>query len=212
MDPQTHDELERRCPHCGAWQPGGEGSSRCHFCDGELAGGIPHRGRYPVLNGLIKVAQAYRRWSLGVFVLALIELLRTGGVESFFFGFLVLVPFGTALGISFQEGPRLPHGSSPFSRWWTLESILAPAHQILPGLNMFPAIPRTQNRILSWYFVVYVTLQLVVAPPVVFGRSLRTAWRGGKPALASWICVFGFLVWGLFLSIVLLGVIVKWAQ
>ena len=79
--------------------------------------------------------------------------------------------------------------------------IFAPVHSPWPGLNMFSTIPRTQSRILSWYFIVYFLLQFVVVPPVVFVRSLATAWRGGKPALAPWICAFGFAVWGLLMFV-----------
>jgi len=136
-----------------------------------------------------------------VFAVAVINLLRIGDVKSLFFGFIVLCPFAMALAISFLTRTATPSWIVAFLVLVDLGVILAPAHHIFPWLNMFPEIPRTQNRILSWYFLVYVTLQFGVAPPVGFARSLHTAWHGGKPALASWICVFGLLVWGLFVSV-----------
>jgi hypothetical protein len=65
----------------------------------------------------------------------------------------------------------------------------------------------TESRIISWYILVYFTLQFVIAPPIIFVRSLRTAWHGGKPALSAWVCVFGLAAWGLFMFIMTMSVI-----
>ena len=208
-EPRPDVEPDRRCPHCDAWQPAVGSAARCPFCGARLPWERPPCGRNPIVNGLIRVAHAYRIWSLGVFAVALIQLLRVGDVPSLFFAFVVLVPFGTALGISF-----VARGATP---WWIvaflvlvdLGVILAPAHGIFPRLNLFPGIPWTPSRILSWYVLVYVALQFVALPPVVFVRSLRTVRRGGKPLLSPWICVFGFLVWGLFVTIVTLVIVMK---
>jgi hypothetical protein len=114
-----------------------------------------------------------------------------GQPGSFFCLFLILFPFGMALGISYQMGDATSRWIVAFLILVDLGVIFAPEHQLLPFLNMFPGLPKTENRILTWYFVVYGTLQFVVVPPVVFSRSLRTAWRGSPPALAPWICWFG---------------------
>jgi hypothetical protein len=159
------------------------------------------------LKALIRAAQGYRIWSLGVFAVAVIHLLRVGDSKSFFFGFIVLFPFAMALGISLLARAATPRWIVAFLVLVDLGVILAPAHGVFPWLNMFPEIPRTQNRILSWYFLVYATLQFGVAPPLAFGRSLHTVWHGGKPALATWICVFGLAVWGLLVSVISLCMI-----
>jgi hypothetical protein len=203
---QADATLERQCPHCGAWQTGDDSEARCRFCDGALARADRRLGDRPVLKLLIRLAQGYRHWSAGALAVAVVHLLRVGGAESIFVGFLVLVPFSMALAIAY-----LTRGAT--SRWLVaflvlvdLGIILAPAHGIFPRLNLFPQIARTQSRILSWYMLVYATLQFGVAPPVAFGRSLHTAWRGGKPGLAPWICILGLAVWGLLASIVCFGV------
>ena len=212
MDPRSHEEPDDRCPHCGAWQAGGDRAARCAFCDGELAPKVRPAGQIPFLNLLIRAAGAYRRWSLAVFVGAVIALLRVGEIKSFVFGFIVLFPFSMALWLAYRMRNATSRWIIAFLVLVDLGVIFAPAHQIFPRLNFFPEISRTQNRILSWYIVVYVTLQFGVAPPIAFVRSLRTAWRGGKPALATWICVFGFAVWGLFVSVVSMGVIMTWMR
>jgi hypothetical protein len=202
-------ESDRRCPQCDAWQPAVGNSARCSFCGAKFPWGHQPLGRNPIVNGLIRVAHAYRIWSLGVLAIALIQLLSVGDVPSLFFAFVVLCPFGTALGISFVARASTPWWIVAFLVLVDLGVILAPAHGILPWLNLFPRIPRTPSRILSWYVLVYVALQFIVLPPVVFVRSLRTARRGGRPLLSPWICVFGFLVWGLFVSIVVLVIVVE---
>ena len=89
--------------------------------------------------------------------------------------------------------------------------VLARAHQIFPWLNLFPEIPRTQNRIISWYILVYVTLQFGVVPPIVFVRSLRTAGaaesRAGDLDLSLWFRGLGPTRIGC-----ALGVITSWTQ
>jgi hypothetical protein len=160
----------------------------------------------------VAIAHGYRALSLGVFALPLLDLLRIGDARAFWVGFMVLFPFGMALAISWRAGPHTPRWIVAFLVLVDLGVILAPAHQILPGLNLFPELRQTQSRILTWYFLVYGTLHFGVAPPVAFARSLRTARRGGVPTLAPWICVFGFLVWGLLISLVTLGVITAWAR
>jgi hypothetical protein len=155
-----------------------------------------------VVTGLIWVARAYRQWSLVVFASAIVDLLWVGNAKSFFFGFMVLFPFTAALAIAHWTRNAPSRWIIAFLVLVDLGVLLAPAHLICPWLNMFPEIPRTQNRIISWYILVYATLQFGVLPPVVFVRSLRTASRGETPALATWICLFGFAVWGLLMSIV----------
>lgn len=115
---------------------------------------------------------------------------------------MVLFPFTVALAIAHRTRNAPSRWIVAFLVLVDLGVILAPAHQICPWLNMFPEIPLTQNRIISWYILVYAALQFGLLPPVVFVRSLRTAWRGQTPALAIWICLFGFAVWGLLMSIV----------
>lgn len=212
MNPRSHEEPDDRCPHCGAWQTRGDRAAQCPFCDAERPRGNHPRGQHPVLKGLIRVAQAYRHWSLAVFIGAVIDLLRVGNSKSFFFGFVVLFPFGMALWLAYLTRNATPRWIIAFLVLVDIGVIFAPAHQIFPWLNFFPEISQTRNRILSWYILVYVTLQFGVAPPIAFVRSLRTAWHGGKPSLATWICVFGFAVWGLFVSVVTLGVITTWKQ
>ncbi len=192
------DESVLQCPHCGTLLNVAE--LRCGFCGRSL-----RRQWDAVLNGLLWLVKAYRIWSLGVFVFAVIHLLRIGAFTSYFAFFFVVLPFGTALAIAFWKGDAVSRWIVAFLILIDLGVILAPEHRILPMLNMFPEIPRTQNRILSWYFLVYVALQFVVVPPVVFFRSLRTAWSGGKPALATWISFFGLTVWSLFVLILVLA-------
>jgi hypothetical protein len=191
------------CPCCGAWQPGEDRAPTCLFCDGELPplANRP-RARPRFVTGLIWTASAYRQWSLAVFAGAIVQLLLVGGAKSFFFGFVVLFPFTSALAVAHWTRNAPSRWIIAFLVLVDLGVVLAPAHQICPWLNVFPEIPHTQNRILSWYILVYATLQFGVAPPVVFVRSLRTAWRGQTPALATWICLFGFAVWGLLMAIV----------
>ncbi len=152
---------------------------------------------------MIRVAQCYRTWSLGVLASAVIQLLLVGDFKSFYAGFFVLFPFAMAIGISYRMRPATSRWIVAFLVLVDLGVILAPAHWIFPRLNMFQELPLTQSRILSWYFLVYITLQFGVVPPVAFGRSIHTTWRGGKPVLALWICVFGLAVWGLFVSAML---------
>jgi len=109
-----------------------------------------------------------------------------------------------ALGISYRLRDATPRWIVTFLILVDLGVIIAPEHRLFPRLDLFPEIPRTQSRILSWYILSYFALQFIAAPPVAFFRSLRTAWRGGRPALALWICVFGLAVWGLLASVVLL--------
>ena len=208
MDPRLSDELAQQCPHCGIWQTNGDQSLRCSICDGALPSGYRPRGNsHPVLYALIRVVQAYRIWSVILFLGAVIRLLQIGGAKSFFFGFIVLLPFSAALGLSFFARSRW---LIAFLVLVDIGVILAPAHQLFPGLNFFPELPLTASRMISWYILVYVTLQFVVAPPIVLGRSLRIAWRGEKPPLAVWICVFGSAVWGLLMFIIAMSMITAW--
>ena len=125
----------------------------------------------------------------------------------------MLFPFSAwRLGVSFLTRNATSRWIIAFLVLVDLGVILAPAHQILPRLNFFPELPRTDSRILSWYILVYTTLQLGIAPPVVFFRSLRTAWRGKKPPLATWICLFGLVAWAIFMFVVTMGVITIWAR
>ena len=80
---------------------------------------------------------------------------------------------------------------------------------------MFESFPRNTPDAESDHFVVhsgYGALQFGMVPPSMFAQSLRTAWRGGKPALATWICLSGLAVWGLLVSVVALVVITTWTQ
>jgi hypothetical protein len=206
MDPLSHDDPEQHCPHCGAWQTGGDRTAACPFCGGQLPWVNPPRGHFPVLRGLMWVARAYRQWSLLVFAGAIVDLLWVGDSKAFFSGFMVLFPFTMALAIAYRMGRATSRWIIAFLVLVDLGVVLAPAHHIFPWLSFFPEIPPTQNRIISWYILVYATLQFGVLPPIVFVRSLQTAWRGGKPPLATWICLFGFAVWGLLISIVAVGV------
>jgi hypothetical protein len=186
-----------RCPICES--PFTEGSARCDFCGGKLQS--RHRPLLPTLLWLLK---AYRTWSLGLFAYALYHLLRIGAFESYFALLCVVVPFGMALALSYRMGESTPLWIVSFLLLVDVGIVIAPEHQLLPMLNLFPQLPRTQNRILTWYFLVYGSLQFVVAPPVMFFRSLRTAWRGKKAALAPWICLLGFAVCGLIVAILVM--------
>jgi len=203
---------DRQCRHCGAELKADDQGDRCLFCGEKLAWQDLGVRRHPVLKLVIWLAEGYRVWSLGLFVAALIPLLRIGDVKSLFFGFIALFPFGMALWIAFRTRPATSRWIVAFIVLVDLGVIVAPFHGVLPWLNMFPEIPRTENRILSWYCLVYTTLQFGVAPPVVLGRCLHTAWRGGRTALAPWICVFGLAVWLLLVSVAMLGVITSWPR
>ena len=186
-----------RCPTCKS--PFSEGSERCDFCGGRLQS---HRPR--LLRSILWLVKAYRTWSLGLFAYALYHLLKIGAVESYFALICVVVPFGMALAMSYRMGDSTSRWIVSFLLLVDVGIVIAPEHQLFPMLNMFPQLPRTQNRILTWYFLVYGSLQFLVAPPVAFFRSLRTAWRGQKAALAPWICLLGFAVWGLIVTILVL--------
>jgi hypothetical protein len=176
-----------------------DGSSRCSFC-GEWLKAQPNA----FLNALNWVVKAYRGWSLGVFGFAVLHLLAMDHIKSIVFLFYLILPFGGALAISYRQGAETSRWIVIFLILVDLGVIIAPDHWILPALNMFPDLPRTQNRILTWYFLVYVSLQFVVAPPVFFFQSLRIAWSGVRPPLASWICLFGLAVWGLIVAIIVM--------
>jgi hypothetical protein len=191
--PETH-----RCPACETLLP--YGASGCAFC-----GVRPQGQRNSIWNSLLWLVKAYRTWSLGVFAYALIQLAMVGHPAKYFFLFLILFPFGMALGISYRMGDATSRWIVAFLILVDLGVIIAPEHQFLPFLNLFPMLPRTQNRILTWYFLVYGMLQFVVLPPVMFFRSLRAAWLGRRPALATWICCFGLAVWGLIVTILTVG-------
>ena len=165
---------------------------------------------HPIFAGLIGMARAYRVLSLGMFAFAVLHLARLGDSESYFLLFLVVFPFSMALAISY----RVP---GPPNRWIVaflllvdLGVIIAPEHRILPMLHHFWAIPETQSRILTWYFLVYATLQFGILPPVAFARSLRTARGGGRPTLGPWVCVFGLGAWGLVASLLTFSLIRSW--
>ena len=198
---------EPLCPRCGTQLMETESADRCWFCRGDLPRKKSSPRRNPLARGLVASAHGYRAWSLGVFALALLDLLRIGDARAFWVGFMVLFPFGTALAIAWVFGESTPRWIVAFLLLVDLGVIFAPAHQILPGLNLFPELRQTQSRILTWYFLVYGTLHFGVAPPIVFARSLRTSWSGAVPIIAPWICVFGFLVWGLLMCRVTLGLI-----
>jgi hypothetical protein len=192
------------CPRCGAILAAAEGIGPCRACVTERsAEGVPRR-RPAFLRVLISMAHAYRAWSLGIFSLAVIELLRLADARAFWLGSLILFPFGAALAIAYRRGTASSRWLVAFLLLVDFGVIIAPAHRFLPGLHLFPELRPTQSRILAWYFLVYFTLQFVVAPPIAFGRSLHTAWRGDRPVLAPWICVFGLLVWGLVMVLVIL--------
>jgi hypothetical protein len=136
-----------------------------------------------------------------VFAVAVIRLLQVGDAKAFWCGFFVLFPFATAIALSYLKGAATTRWLVAFLVLVDLGVILAPAHGIFPWLNLFPELPRTPNRILSWYFLVYGTLQFGLAPPVAFARSLRTAWRGESPTLRPSICVLGLAVWALLMFV-----------
>jgi hypothetical protein len=189
---------DARCPDCDT--PYMEGSSGCEFC-----GRKPPGQRNPFLRGLLWSVKAYRMWSLCLFTYALFHLAGLGHAGAYLCLFLILFPFGMALAISYRMGDATSRWIIAFLILVDLGVIIAPEPQLLPWLNMFPQLPITQNRMLTWYFLVYCMLQFVALPPIVFSRSLRTAWGGGKPALAPWICLFGFAVWGLIVTILSMG-------
>jgi hypothetical protein len=193
----TETPVNRACPHCS--MPLTDGASRCSFREGTL-----QRQPHLLLSSLLWVVKAYRLWSLGVFAYALSRLAMVGKVESYYVLFLVIFPFGMALAISYRLGDATSRWIVAFLILVDVGVILAPEHRLLPKLNLFPDLPLTQSRILTWYLLIYAWLQFVVLPPVVFSRSLRTARRGGQPALASWICLLGFAVWGLIVTVVVL--------
>jgi hypothetical protein len=150
-----------------------------------------------VLKGLLWVAKGYRAWSVGIFAVAVIRLLQVGDAKAFWCGFLVLFPFATAIALSYFKGPATTRWLVAFLVLVDAGVILAPAHGIFPWLNLFPELPRTPNRILSWYFLVYGALQFGLAPPVFFIRSLQNAWCRGTPVVRPWICLFGLSVWAM---------------
>ena len=108
---------DRQCRHCGAELPAVVHGDRCLFCDGKLSWQDLGVRRHPALRMLIWLAEGYRVWSLGLFVAAVIPLLRVGDAKSVFFGFFALFPFGMALWIAFRRAPQLPAGSSPSFCW-----------------------------------------------------------------------------------------------
>ena len=156
----------------------------------------------PLVRGLIRLAGAYRVWSLGVFAVALIELIAVGDVRSCFLAVLVLIPFGAALAVACRSREYTSPWIVAFLVLVDFGVIIAPLHQVLPWLNLFPELGRAENRILTWYFLVNGVLQFVIAPPVAFARSLRTARRGGTPTLGVGICLAGFAVWGLLVGVI----------
>jgi hypothetical protein len=156
---------------------------------------------------LVWIAKGYRAWSLGVLAVAVIQLLLVGDAKSFWCGFFVLFPFATAIAVCYLRPAATTRWLVAFLILVDLGVILAPAHGVFPWLNLFPEIPRTPNRILSWYFLVYGSLQFGVAPPVALVRSLRTAWRGGQPAVRPSICVFGLAVWALLMFVATMVII-----
>jgi hypothetical protein len=210
MNAASHTKPDRPCPHCGTWQTTGDDrQATCHFCHGRLTRERRSELSGKIRKGLTWLARGYRQWSLAIFAGAIVELLWLWNAKSFLFGFVVLFPFTVALALAHWTRKR-----NATSRWIIaflvlvdLGVVIAPTHQILPWLNMFPEIPLTQNRIISWYVLVYFTLQFGVVPPVALGRCLRTAWRGEVPALSTWICLFGFAVWGLLMSVVAMVVV-----
>ena len=159
MDRLRHDEPDQHCPHCGAWQTGGDRVALCPFCDGELPWAEPPGSHNSVLKGLLWLALAYRQWSLVVFAGAIIDLLSVGNSKSFLFGFTALFPFTLALGIAYRTRNATSRWIIAFLLLVDVGVVLAPAHQIFPCLNLFPEIPRTQNRIISWYILVTGALQ-----------------------------------------------------
>jgi hypothetical protein len=50
--------------------------------------------------------------------------------------------------------------------------LLAPIQGILPRLNCFPDLPRTENRLLSWYMAVYMFYMPGILPPYIAVRNL----------------------------------------
>ena len=208
MDMQVPDSSLLCCPHCGARPPESGGAANCQFCGGRVA---PRQScKLTILKALLWLVSAYRIWSLALFVWAIGHLLAVGGFASYFVAFLIIVPFTAALGISYVTRNAVSPWIVSFLLLVDLGVVIAPEHRILPMLNMFPMLPRTQSRILSWYFLVYGMLQFVILPPVAFSRSMWTAWRGGTPVLHVGICLFGFAVWGLIIFILIMAAIQAW--
>ena len=202
MESPPSAESAPRCPGCETPLP--PRAAICPFC-GEKA---PRRDdSRTVGRALLWLVKAYRTWSLGLFAYAVMHLFLVGKFQSYFVLFLVAFPFGMALAVSYAKGDATPRGIVAFLILVDLGVIIAPAHQILPMLNLFPDLPKTQNRILTWYFAVYFLLQFVLAPPYVFFGSLRTAWRGGRPPIALWICLFGLATWSFIVFLVTVFVV-----
>ena len=196
----------QRCEGCGSPPSGDLSVGSCPACGRGLLEQNKPSVAYKVRQRLVWLAKAYRVWSLGLFAVAILHLILVGQFKNYFAAFLVILPFSTALIMSYQFGERTSGWIVTFLILVDLGVIIAPEQQILPKLNMFPQIPRTQNRILSWYILVYISLQFVALPPVAFFRSLRTAWRGNQPTLSPWICLLGFAVWILVVTIFTLWV------
>jgi hypothetical protein len=192
-----HLEENLRCPWCDT--PFTERSVRCDVC------GKRFQGRdHILLDLLLSMVKAYRVWSLALFGFAVFHLIAIGQLKTYYAFFLIAFPFGMALSISYRMGNATSRWIVVFLILVDFGVVIGPEHQILPILNLFPEMPRTQNRILTWYFLVYATLQFVVVPPVVFFKSLRTAWRGEQPALEIWICLLGLAVWGFIIFILVM--------
>jgi hypothetical protein len=147
-----------------------EGASSCDFC------GLQSQGQGKSFwQRVLWLVKAYRLWSLGVFVYALIQLAMLGHVGAYIMLFFILVPFGMALGVSYRMGDATSCWIVAFLILVDLGVIIAPEHQFLPMLNMFPQLPKAENRILTWYFLVYGMLQFVVWGLIVTILSMGLA-------------------------------------
>jgi hypothetical protein len=75
--------------------------------------------------------------------------------------------------------------------------LLAPMQGVLPRLNCFPKLPRTENRLLSWYMAVYLFYMPGVLPPYIALRNLWLQWHRKPVEFSRPTCWLMLFVWGL---------------
>lgn len=140
----------------------------------------------------LKVTTALNYWTAAVFIAAVLRLFFLHGLDLRVFGLFLIPPVVALLmeRVSIRLSTRVLAAS--FLTLVNIGVALAPVDRLFPNLGgVHPGLSPENDRILTWYCVVYLMYFFLVMPLVFFTRGLADHFAGRKADLSVFTCALG---------------------
>lgn len=134
-------------------------------------------------------------WTVAVFLAAVVRVFLLKGLDLRVFVLFLLPPFFAYIHALKSERRSTQIVAAAFLTAIDFGIALAPVTWLFPKLDLMGNLSSHDNRLLSWYLVVYLLYVFEVLPLFLFIRTIRDHWLKRKAMLSKFTCILGLVAW-----------------